>query len=114
VQDIALSGAIIKLIPDFMKPLTAWIFQLPTRWHLHRALKHLLPVLKSRMSSIEEAYKSGKEAHHWNDFAGWYMDVSRDNPNPRERTPEMIAKRVMATNFAAIHTSTFTATNIFL
>lgn len=113
-NDIAVSGSIIKLIPGLLKPLTAWIFQLPTRWHLHHAMKHLVPELRNRLKFFAQSGEIGKGQLPWNDFATWYMVEAMKNPDPKERSAEMIAKRVMATNFAAIHTSTFTATNIFL
>ncbi|KAK3707577.1 hypothetical protein LTR37_012072 [Vermiconidia calcicola] len=34
--------------------------------------------------------------------------------DPRERTSELIAKRTMTTNFAAIHTTTLTSTNLLI
>lgn len=49
-----------------------------------------------------------------NDFTTWYIKQVKDHPDPVERSAEMIAKRLVSVNFAAIHTSTFTATNILL
>jgi len=68
----------------------------------------------NRIKFVEEGGEKSKSEMPWNDFATWYMTDALQNPNPKERSAEMIAKRVMATNFASIHTSTFTATNIFL
>ena len=47
-----------------------------------------------------------------NDFISWLIHEVAAVPNAEERTPERISLRIMTLNFAAIHTSTFTATNI--
>lgn len=77
-------------------------------------MKHLVPELRNRLKFFAQCEEIRKGQLPWNDFATWYMAEAIKNPDPKERSAEMIAKRVMATNFAAIHTSTFTATNIFL
>jgi len=47
-----------------------------------------------------------------NDFTTWHIKEIADAPDASERRPQKIALRIMTINFAAIHTSTFTATNV--
>ncbi len=110
-QDIPISAALLRLIPAFLKPVLSWIPLLPNRWHLYKASKHLLPFIRQRIEQLEEAKKTGGKIQ-WNDFTGWYLKQVADHPDPAERSPEKVVKRLMVVNFAAIHTSTFTATNI--
>ena len=63
---------------------------------------------------IEERLKlmATKPESEPNDFISWLTREVADVPDAGERTPERISLRIMTLNFAAIHTSTFTATNI--
>lgn len=65
------------------------------------------------MVDLKESHARGETKQKWNDFTTWYLEEVADHPDPRERDPKKVVKRLMAVNFAAIHTSTFTATNIF-
>ncbi|KAE8444351.1 hypothetical protein EG329_000661 [Mollisiaceae sp. DMI_Dod_QoI] len=110
--DIAISGALIRLIPSFLKPLLAWIVLLPNRWHLYKCSKYLVPFIRQRIADLNNARETGATKEQWNDFTTWYLEEVADNPDPTLRSPEKVMKRLMTINFAAIHTSTFTATNM--
>jgi cytochrome P450 len=107
---VALSGTLLKLVPAMFQPLVAWIFVLPNRFHLYKASKYLIPFIQQRMKDLKEAEKTGIPRPDLNDYTTWHIkEVELDGI---ENTPPKIAKRIMTLNFAAIHTSTFTATNI--
>jgi len=110
-QDIPISAALIRMIPKILKPFLSWIPLLSNRWHLYKASKYLLPFIRNRVAELDAAKAAGEKVQ-WNDFTGWYLKTVADHPDPAERTPEKLVKRLMVINFAAIHTSTFTATNI--
>jgi hypothetical protein len=108
--DVALSGTLLKLVPAMLQPFVAWIFVLPNRYHLYKASKFLIPFIKQRMLDLDQAQKTGNARPDLNDYTTWHIkEVELD---PIESTPQKIANRIMTINFAAIHTSTFTATNI--
>jgi hypothetical protein len=108
--DVALSGTLLKLVPAMLQPFLAWIFVLPNRYHLYKASKFLIPFIKQRMLDLDQAQKTGNARPDLNDYTTWHIkEVELD---PIESTPQKIANRIMTINFAAIHTSTFTATNI--
>jgi len=108
--DVAISGALLKIVPAFLHPVVAWIFTIPNRYHLYRASKHLVPFIKQRMQTLKEATKTGNARADLNDYTTW--NINEVAGDPVERTPQKIAHRIMTLNFAAIHTSTFTATNV--
>jgi cytochrome P450 len=95
------------MIPRFLRPAIAWIFILPNRWHYHKCAKYLIPLIKERFKLMKTTPE--KEP---NDFISWFTHEVADAPDPAERTPERLSLRIMTLNFAAIHTSTFTATSI--
>jgi cytochrome P450 len=105
-QDIAVSSFFIRLIPSFFKPLLAWICLMPNRRHFAKCAKHLFPFLSKRLQDIDQKRDVPS------DFTTWYIQSLAEQGEERERNPEKIALRLMTLNFAAIHTSTFTATNI--
>jgi cytochrome P450 len=62
------------------------------------------------MLDLNQAQKTGNARPDLNDYTTWHIkEVELD---PIESTPQKIANRIMTINFAAIHTSTFAATNI--
>lgn len=72
---------------------------------------HLDPLIQSRLLHLNPE----KEGSHreYNDFLQWSIQQARTSlsDNPKEITPHMLVGRLLALNFAAIHTSTFTITN---
>ncbi len=102
----------IKLIPSILRPLLSWICLLPNRWHHYKCSKHLAPFIRQRKVDLDKADKLGTSDAEFNDFTTWFIRDLDNSWDPSERTPEKITLRLMALNFAAIHTSTFTATNI--
>jgi cytochrome P450 len=111
-NDIAISAALIRLIPNILKPLLAWIILLPNRWHLYKASKFLLPLIQQRMKELQESQTADRTKEDLNDFTTWSLEEAAKNSDPQERTPDKIVKRLMTVNFASIHTTTFTATNM--
>ena len=72
-----------------------------------RAAKHLMPVIKHRIANIDTLKEE--------DFLTWCIREAAISVNAKaELDPYRIALRIMTINFAAIHTSTFTATNLLL
>ena len=111
-SDVAISGTLLKLVPQIFQPLVAWMFVLPNRYHLFKTSKYLIPFIKQRIEDLKEAQKTGNPRTDLNDYTTWHINEVADDPTAAERTPQKIAMRIMTINFAAIHTSTFTATNI--
>jgi cytochrome P450 len=73
---------------------------------------HLIPFVQQRLLDLENADKTGGSKEEFNDFTTWHIGDVANHPDAAERTPQKIARRLMVLNFAAIHTSTFTATNV--
>lgn len=49
-----------------------------------------------------------------NDFTTWLIRASKSRPNPRDRSPEIIAARILLINFAAMLTTSISMSNLFL
>jgi cytochrome P450 len=109
--DVAISGTLLKLVPKIFQRLVAWAFVLPNRYHFHKASKYLIPFIQQRIKDLEEVQKTGNARADLNDYTTWHIKQVADELDAAERTTQKIALRIMTVNFAAIHTSTFTATN---
>ncbi|CAK5284541.1 unnamed protein product [Mycena citricolor] len=102
--DIVTRGGLIRLLPDFLKPLLAPLLSSKNS-SLRHALTFMRPILQER---IDMDAKHGKEwADRPNDFISWLID---DLPATEEPTVEDLALRILAVNMAAIHTSSTTLT----
>lgn len=111
--DVGMSSGILRMTPSIIKPLLSWIIILPNRWHHYKCSKFLLPFVRQRMADSNEARAQNKKGAKAKDFTTWYLEEIANHPDPKERTAEKAVMRLMTVNFAAIHTSTFTATNVF-
>lgn len=68
--------------------------------------KHLTPIIKSRIASPSTSPE---------DFLTWSIREAASSPNAAlELATYKLVLRIMTVNFAAIHTSTFTVTNLIL
>ncbi|CAK5270406.1 unnamed protein product [Mycena citricolor] len=102
--DIITRGGLIRLLPDWIKPLLAPLLSSKNS-SLRHALTFMRPVLQERLDMDAE---HGKEwADRPNDFISWLID---DLPANEEPTVEDLALRILAVNMAAIHTSSTTLT----
>lgn len=113
-SNIIMSTVFLKLLPTWVKPVLGYIPIAPTWWHYRKAEKFIAPLIKERWRKMEQHPEKDPADILPNDFITWSILESQKAPDPRERTTELITKRVMATNFAAIHTTTMTSTNFLI
>lgn len=78
--------------------------------------KHLLPLFRDLVVGGDDATKtSSSSSSRQHLFSTWLVDNSTKLPaDSPERTPDYLSRRIMALNFAAIHTSTLTTVNLLL
>ena len=110
-QDIPFTALIIRLLPFALRPVLAPFVTLPNRYHVRQIRYHLDPVIEARTTKVDPK-KGGSEVQP-NDFLQWSMNdaKSRLSNAPEEMSPHILVGRILAVNFAAIHTSTITITN---
>ncbi|PBK74138.1 cytochrome P450 [Armillaria solidipes] len=99
------SAHAINLFPEFLKPLVANFFT-PISGSMRKAEKHLGPIIRDR---LEKENRHGKD---WpgkpNDLLSWLTDLADEG---ERRTVRDLTSRVLALNFAAIHTTSMAFTN---
>ncbi|KAJ7629833.1 cytochrome P450 [Mycena rosella] len=95
-------GQIIRLFPEFLKPLVAPLLS-SRKSSLRHALKFLGPLIDARLA--DERAHGPEWAERPNDLISWLLDLATGE----ERTTPALALRVLITNMAAIHTSSMAA-----
>ncbi|KAF1933736.1 cytochrome P450 [Didymella exigua CBS 183.55] len=105
-QDVPIGGILIRLMPSILHPLLAPIITLPNRYHNYKIRQMLRPEILRRLQIAERSTDDAP-----NDFLQWYITYARKSLEPEESTPKFLSDRIATINFAAIHTSTFTAVN---
>ncbi len=91
--------------------MLAPLITLPNKYHIRQLRHHLDPVIQARLSHLDPE-KEGSRSES-NDFLQRSIQYARTrlSGTPEETSPHMLVGRLLALNFAAIHTSTFTITN---
>ncbi|KAI9806379.1 MAG: hypothetical protein M1825_006494 [Sarcosagium campestre] len=111
-EDVPIAIFGICLFPKFLLPLAGLLFTLPNRYHAWKCAKYLVPVIEKRLSDRARKRQDPDYAYEVpSDFLEWQIQESLNSPDPTERTPTMMFRRMMVVNFAAIHTSTIAIVN---
>ncbi|KAK0212481.1 cytochrome P450 [Desarmillaria ectypa] len=99
------SAQAINVFPEFLKPLVANFFT-PISRSMRKAEKHLGPIIRDRLQ------KENKHGKDWsgkpNDLLSWLLELADGG---ERRTVRDLTSRVLALNFAAIHTTSMAFTN---
>lgn len=104
-MNVVKAAIILNLFPNFLKPLAGRLLtKVPSS--IKRAMMHLEPTINERLRQEEEHGKDwpGKP----NDSISWLLDIAEGY----QRTPRDITIRILAINFAAIHTTSTTFTQV--
>lgn len=109
-----LTAAAIKLVPRFLRSIAPHALVLPLKYHFYKCHKYLLPLINERKAQ-REARAQGKDVgEEPQDFITWLLRDAEENNDAEELDSRRICQRLMVLNFAAIHTTTFSATNSIL
>lgn len=111
---LAVSSALLKQMPAFLRPLLSPLITLPNRRHTRGFVKVLAPEIQRRQRLLAQDADDEKKMGEIepNDFLQWSIRRAQECGFSVENDPSIIAERTLAVNFAAIHTSTFSITNI--
>ncbi|KAJ9609815.1 hypothetical protein H2200_006144 [Cladophialophora chaetospira] len=129
-EDIAISATVLRLFPGMIRSLVAPIATYNNRKHTREYTRILTPEILRRqrlqyqLPDIEKDLKSENkpeavtldEEDQKNDFLQWLLTRSKTKSytNPDEADPNIICARLLHTNFASVHTTSFIGTNALL
>ncbi|KZV74005.1 cytochrome P450 [Peniophora sp. CONT] len=101
--DAVIGAQILRLFPEFLKPIAGRLFTNVPASH-KRGFALMKPLIEERMHLM--ATYGDKWEDRPNDFLQWLMD----HEEGQKQNPQDYCRRLMSTNFAAIHTSSLNMT----
>lgn len=102
---VMIAGFILTAFPDFLKPIVSMCVSGAPK-ATRGFERFLLPMIEHRMRKAEELGDTWTDKP--DDFLQWLIDAAP----PEKGTPKEITLRMMAFNFAAIHSSSATFTSV--
>ncbi|KAL0062050.1 hypothetical protein AAF712_011128 [Marasmius tenuissimus] len=114
-RDIQVSGAIMHMIPKFLKPYVARLATIPNRRDTATNLKHSLPLVEQRIADMTRKLNDKTFDYEAPDeLLTWMIQESFKRSTESERSAYSLAYRLLLLNFAAVSTSTIGGANAVL
>jgi hypothetical protein len=115
-DDVVRNSILLDLFPRVFKPLVAPPLVAVTNW-LHWRKGYLLakPLLESRLEAFARKEAGDPAYLDWQppeDMVTWLIRQALAEGLHHELTPEMLSKRILPVEFAAIHTTVVTGFNL--
>lgn len=107
------SSVVLRVTPQFLKPIVGPLVTIPNRRRWRNTTKYTLPIINERLAKFKR--KQEDPSFKWdepNDYLSWHINLATAEGRHDELTPDRISRRLMPLNFAAIHTTSVTLTNI--
>ncbi|KAH9992079.1 cytochrome P450 [Russula vinacea] len=95
VTNVVKSGMIISMFPKPLKSIVSRMLSLPSK--IQQEIEFIKPMVEERFAKMEEYGEDWDDKP--NDMLMWLMSEAKGV----ERSPEGLARRLLATNLAAIH-----------
>ena len=109
---ITCAAVYLRFTPGFLKPLVGPLVTIPNKRHWRNTTKYTLPIINERLANFRR--KQEDPSFHWdepNDYISWHIKLAMAEGRHDELTPDMISRRLLPVNFAAIHTTALTMTS---
>lgn len=114
-QTVVPASSLLRQFPSSLRPAVSPIATLPNKYYIRKTASFLDPEIKRRLADIKRKSNDPEEkatADEPNDFLQWLIRYAQEKLPASELSPRILAGRLLALNFAAIHTSTFSITNV--
>ncbi|KAI0320025.1 cytochrome P450 [Amylostereum chailletii] len=102
--NVVVAGKLINMFPEILHPIVAHFLTRLSK-QTHRQMRYLAPVVKDRERMLAEYGADWGEKP--NDMLTWLMETATGE----ERSLKNLSRRIIAVNFAAIHTSSLSFTH---
>jgi cytochrome P450 len=117
-RDVPVAAALINLVWEPLRPIMAPLITIPNYIHTRKFRKILASEISRRLRNYDEhrrdpEAKSPAESEP-NDFLQWSIQQAKEAGDPYMWRNATLADRILAVNFAAIHTTSFTLTDALL
>lgn len=106
---------VLQFTPSFLTPVIGHLLAIPIRRRLEETRRHTLPIITERLANFER--KQHDPNFKWqepNDYLSWHISLAHSETRPDELNPDIIARRLLALYFAALHTTAMGSINCVL
>ncbi|KAI9830674.1 MAG: hypothetical protein M1826_004503 [Phylliscum demangeonii] len=114
-QALGLMPMIIRLCPQWTKPVLGHLLALPIHYYDRKTRRFLVPFIQLRLENV--ARKQREPDFKWeapNDLLQWTINETQRCCPASDLAPVILCARMLLVNFTAIHTSSITSTNVLL
>ena len=94
-----------QVMPRLLRPIFMPILAIPANYYRRKAEKLLRPTIRQRVATRNPDSPGS-------DYIDWIINLADKYNDPKRLDPYIITGRILISNFAAIHTTTLTATNM--
>ncbi|KAL8707416.1 MAG: hypothetical protein Q9220_007561 [cf. Caloplaca sp. 1 TL-2023] len=110
---------VLQFVPSFLAPLVGRLLAIPIRTRLKNTRRYTLPIINERLAAFRRDLNSPSdpEIKRWqppNDYLTWHITLAHAENRLDELDPDIIARRLLALNFAALHTTAMGSINCLL
>lgn len=108
---------VLQFTPSFLAPLVGRLLALPVAARLRNTSAYTLPIINERLANFQRKSTDPAFQQRWqepNDYLSWHIALAMAENRPDELEPGMIGRRLMALNFAALHTTALGSINCLL
>ena len=112
-MDVIACMMTLVFVPTWLKPIVGPIVTIPNRRHWAATTKYTFPLIEERKTMMKA--KKEDPSIEWvepNDYLTWHISLAMAENRQDELDTDIISRRLMPINFAAIHTTNLTATNV--
>ncbi|KAL8728151.1 MAG: hypothetical protein Q9166_005601 [cf. Caloplaca sp. 2 TL-2023] len=104
---------VLQFTPNLLTPLVGRLLAIPINSRFRNTSKYTLPIIIERLANFKRRELDGKWQEP-NDYLSWHIALATAEGRHDELDPDIIARRLMALNFAALHTTAMGSINCLL
>lgn len=116
-DQVVMNSFILSMFPKLVHPVIGRIVTLRNWWTWWKASRIVLPVIEKRLQDMMRKHAAEPEYEQWappEDFITWLIRQSIVEGKGAELDADMISKRLLPLEFAAIHTTVITGHSLLL
>ncbi|KAL2147461.1 hypothetical protein VTI28DRAFT_9361 [Corynascus sepedonium] len=117
-DDVVRNSFLLDMFPRIFQPLVAPFFVSSNWWHWRKSYSYAKPVIEQRLydmerkdSGVDPAYEDWQPPE---DMLTWLIRQAKVDGLSGELKAELLSKRILPVEFAAIHTTVVTGFNLLL
>ena len=107
--------SVLQFTPSWLNPLIGRLLAIPVRCRFRNTSRYTLPIITERLANWTR--KQNDPDFEWqepNDYLSWHIALATAEGRHDELEPDILARRILALNFAALHTTAMGTINCLL